>query len=63
MTGALFILFFVWCGSSDPFCEEGRMIHQSCVAAEVWLRAGLRSDQSLLIVHCRVHEPAGAEDD
>jgi hypothetical protein len=39
------------------------MIHQSCVAAEAWLRAGLRSDQSLLIMECRVHEPAGAEDD
>ena len=63
MTGALLILFFVWCGSSDPFCEEGRMIHQSCAAAEAWLRAGLRSDQSLLIMECRVHEPAGAEDD
>lgn len=63
MTGVLFITFFLLCGPQELFCEEGRMIHPTCAAAEAWLRAGLRSDQSLLIMECRVHEPAGAEDD
>ena len=63
MNPALFIVFFFWCGSSDPFCEEGRMIHPSCTAAEAWLRAGLRHDQSLLVLDCRPHDPAAAEDD
>jgi len=51
------------CGPFEMFCEQGRMIHPTCAAAEAWLRAGLRSDQSLLIVDCRVHEPAEADDD
>jgi hypothetical protein len=45
------------------FCEEGRIIQPTCAAAEVWLRAGLRSDQSLLIMDCRRYEPAEADDD
>jgi hypothetical protein len=63
MTGALFIMFFMVCGPFEMFCEQGRMIHPTCAAAEAWLRAGLRSDQSLLIVDCRVHEPTEADDD
>jgi hypothetical protein len=58
MTGALFIMFFMVCGPFEMFCEQGRMIHPTCAAAEAWLRAGLRSDQSLLIVDECVPWPA-----
>jgi hypothetical protein len=63
MTGALFITFFLLCGPQELFCEQGRMIHPSCAAAEVWLRAGLRSDQAILILDCRPHQPAEDDDD
>ena len=58
MTGALFIMFFMVCGLFEMFCEQGRMIHPTCAAAEAWLRAGLRSDQSLLIADECVPWPA-----
>jgi hypothetical protein len=34
------------------YCEEGRMAHHSCAAAEAWLRAGLKPDQVLLVAGC-----------
>jgi hypothetical protein len=39
MTGALFIMFFMVCGPFEMFCEQGRMIHPTCAAAEAWLMA------------------------
>ncbi|MFO0465794.1 MAG: hypothetical protein ACK5ZB_00675 [bacterium] len=63
MTGAFFIMFFLLCGPFEMFCEEGRIIQPSCAASEAWLRAGLRSDQTLLIMECRVHGAAEANDD
>ncbi|MCA3349759.1 MAG: hypothetical protein INF97_04115 [Roseomonas sp.] len=63
MTGAFFIMFFLLCGPFEMFCEQGRIIQPSCAASEAWLRAGLRSDQSLLIMDCRPYEPAEADDD
>ena len=63
MTGAVFIMFFLLCGPFQMFCEEGRMSHPSCAVAEAWLRAGLRSDQTLLIMDCRVQAAAEADDD
>lgn len=63
MTGVLYIMFFLVCGPFEMFCEQGRIRHPSCAVAEAWLRAGLRADQSLLIIDCRPHEPAEANDD
>jgi hypothetical protein len=52
MITAAFLMHFFLCGPSEMFCEEGRMTHQSCAAAEAWLRAGLRPDQTLLVSAC-----------
>ena len=52
MNPALFILFFFWCGGGDVFCEEGRVVHHSCTAAEAWLHAGLQPGQSLIVSAC-----------
>jgi len=63
MNPALFMVFFFWCGGGEVFCEEGRMTHHSCAAAEAWLRAGLKPDQALLIAGCEAtdqHNPSAA---
>jgi hypothetical protein len=52
MITAAFLMHFFLCGPTEMFCEEGRMTHQSCAAAEAWLRAGLRPDQTLLVSAC-----------
>ena len=52
MITAVFLMHFFLCGPTEMFCEEGRMTHQSCAAAEAWLRAGLRPDQTLLVSAC-----------
>ena len=52
MITAAFLMHFFLCGQTEMFCEEGRMTHQSCAAAEAWLRAGLRPDQTLLVSAC-----------
>lgn len=52
MITAAFLMHFLLCGPTEMFCEEGRMTHQSCAAAEAWLRAGLRPDQTLLVSAC-----------
>ncbi len=51
ITAALLVHFFL-CGPTEMFCEEGRMTHHSCAAAEDWLRAGLKPDQVLLVAGC-----------
>jgi len=53
MITAAFLMHFFLCGQTEMFCEEGRMTHQSCAAAEAWLRAGLRPDQTLLVSACQ----------
>jgi hypothetical protein len=62
MTGALFIVLFLLCGPTEMCCEKGRMTHQSCAAAEAWLRAGLRPDQTLLISVREATEGKGVPD-
>ena len=52
MITAVFLMHFFLCGPTDIYCEEGRMTHHSCAAAEAWLRAGLRPDQTLLVSAC-----------
>jgi hypothetical protein len=52
MITAVFLMHFFLCAQTEMFCEEGRMTHQSCAAAEAWLRAGLRPDQTLLVSAC-----------
>jgi hypothetical protein len=52
MITAAFLMHFFLCGPTDIYCEEGRMTHHSCAAAEAWLRAGLRPDQTLLVSAC-----------
>jgi hypothetical protein len=52
MITAIFLMHFFLCGQTDMFCEEGRMTHHSCAAAEAWLRAGLQPDQALLVSAC-----------
>jgi hypothetical protein len=52
ITAALLVHFFL-CGPTEMFCEEGRMTHHSCAAAEAWLRTGLKPDQTLLIAGCK----------
>jgi hypothetical protein len=60
MTGAMFIMLFLLCGPTEMFCEEGRMTHPSCAAAEALLRAGLRPDQTLLVSAREATEGKGA---
>jgi len=52
MITAVFLMHFFLCAQTEMFCEEGRITHQSCAAAETWLRAGLRPDQTLLVSAC-----------
>jgi hypothetical protein len=52
MITAAFLMHFFLCAQTEMLCEEGRMTHQSCAAAEGWLRAGLRPDQTLLVSAC-----------
>jgi len=52
MITAVFLVHFFLCGPFEMYCEEGRMTHHSCAAAEAWLRAGLKPDQALLIAGC-----------
>lgn len=54
MITAVFLVLFSLCGPTDIYCEEGRMTHHSCAAAEAWLRAGLRPGQALLVSACDV---------
>jgi hypothetical protein len=49
MITAVFLVHFFLCGPFEMYCEEGRMTHHSCAAAEAWLRAGLKPDQALLV--------------
>jgi hypothetical protein len=49
MITAVFLVHFFLCGPFEMYCEEGRMTHHSCAAAEAWLRAGLQPDQALLV--------------
>jgi hypothetical protein len=56
MITAVFLMHFFLCGQTEMFCEEGRMTHQSCAAAEAWLRAGLQQDQALLVSACETIE-------
>jgi hypothetical protein len=52
MNPALVIVFFFWCGGGDAFCDEGRVVHDSCTAAEAWLHAGLQPGQTLIVAAC-----------
>jgi hypothetical protein len=52
MNPALVIVFFFWCGGGDAFCDEGRVVHDSCTAAEAWLHAGLQPGQTLIVSAC-----------
>jgi hypothetical protein len=52
MIAAIFLMHFFLCGPTDMYCEEGRMAHHSCAAAEAWLRAGLKPDQALVVAGC-----------
>ncbi|MCA3413123.1 MAG: hypothetical protein INF84_00855 [Roseomonas sp.] len=52
MITAVFLMHFFLCGQTEMFCEEGRMTHHSCAAAEAWLRVGLQPDQALLVSAC-----------
>ena len=52
MITAVFLVHFFLCGPFEMYCEEGRMTHHSCAAAEAWLRAGLKPDQALLVSAC-----------
>jgi len=61
MIAAVFLVHFFICGKAEMFCEEGRMTHHSCAAAEAWLRDGLRPDQALLVSACEVREEPGAQ--
>ena len=54
MITAVFLVLFSLCGRTEIYCEEGRMTHHSCAAAEAWLRAGLRPGQALLVSACDV---------
>lgn len=54
MITAVFLLLFSLCGPTQVYCEDGRMTHHSCAAAEAWLRAGLRPGQALLVSACEV---------
>ncbi|MCA3359498.1 MAG: hypothetical protein ING02_16000 [Roseomonas sp.] len=56
MITAVFLMHFFLCGPTEMFCEEGRMTHHSCAAAEAWLRAGMRPDQVLLVSACETIE-------
>ncbi|MCA4919219.1 MAG: hypothetical protein ING82_07310, partial [Roseomonas sp.] len=49
MIAAVFLVHFFLCGPFEMYCEEGRMTHHFCAAAEAWLRAGLKPDQVLLV--------------
>jgi hypothetical protein len=63
MIAAVFLVHFFLCGPFEMYCEEGRMTHHSCAAAEAWLRAGLRPDQTLLVSACEAndrHNPSAA---
>ena len=56
MITAIFLVHFFLCAPFEMYCEEGRMTHHSCAAAEAWLRAGLKPDQVLLVSACEVAE-------
>ena len=63
MITAVFLMHFFLCGPFEMYCEEGRMTHHSCAAAEAWLRAGLKPDQAPLIAGCEAtdqHDPSAA---
>ena len=60
MIAAVFLVHFFLCGQTEMFCEEGRMTHHSCAAAEAWLRDGLRPDQALLVSACEAAEAQDA---
>ena len=53
MITAVFLVHFFLCGPFEMYCEEGRMTHHSCAAAEAWLRAGLKPDQALVFAGCK----------
>jgi hypothetical protein len=56
MITAVFLVHFFLCGPFEMYCEEGRMTHHSCAAAEAWLRAGLKPDQVLLVSACEASD-------
>ena len=56
MITAVFLMHFFLCGPTEMFCEEGRMTHHSCAAAEAWLRAGMQPDQVLLVSACAARD-------
>lgn len=56
MIAALVLLAFAICPAGGRACEEGIVIHRDCELAEAWVRAGLRSDQCLVVRHCRPHD-------
>jgi len=49
-----FALFFVICTASaaDDPCEDGIVAARSCAAAEAYIRAGLRPDQTMTVLSC-----------
>jgi len=63
MITAVSLMHFFLCGPTDIYCEEGRMTHHSCAAAEAWLRAGLKPNQALRVAGCEAtdqHNPSAA---
>lgn len=57
------LLTFAIC-AADPVehdgCEHGEVRARSCVAAEAYMRAGLRVDQVLHVYSCDVQTTVGA---
>lgn len=54
------LLLIMLCGPGDQMddapldaCEEGTIRARSCAAAERWVRAGMRADQTLHILGCQ----------
>lgn len=62
MIAAWFILAFAICTPAGAdICEDGIVIARSCAAGEAWIRASLRSGQTLHLMGCapqRHGEPA-----
>ncbi len=47
-----FILLFLICPPEGAMCEEGLVVHRTCVLAERYVRWGMREGQSLHITEC-----------
>lgn len=56
MIASVFLVHFFLCGPFEVYCEEGRITHHSCAAAEAWLRAGLKPDQALVFAGCKAND-------